>query len=138
MADKLDGDGLIEELCNRFQLLMDREKEGDFDGDGNQDPISPQQTADEVPVDEVPVDEVPIQSTPAPSNPALVNAEVPVQQSHGVIRAARGGVMAGRGGGVRGRRVRKTSERIAKIGLKKMVIPKDGSGCGQDEPVALD
>ncbi|XP_023752653.1 calcium-binding protein KRP1 [Lactuca sativa] len=64
MADKLGGDGLIEELCNGFQLLMDREKgvitfdslkknssllglqdlsdadllsmlrEGDFDGDG--------------------------------------------------------------------------------------------------------
>ncbi|KAI3509936.1 hypothetical protein L1887_25461 [Cichorium endivia] len=64
MADKLGGDGLIEELCNGFQLLVDREKgvitfdslkrnasllglqdlsdadllnmvrEGDFDGDG--------------------------------------------------------------------------------------------------------
>ncbi|XP_024976921.1 calcium-binding protein KRP1-like [Cynara cardunculus var. scolymus] len=64
MADKLGGDGLIEELCNGFQLLMDAEKgvitfdslkknssilgldgmsdydlasmvkEGDFDGDG--------------------------------------------------------------------------------------------------------
>ncbi|KAI3506359.1 hypothetical protein L1887_28716 [Cichorium endivia] len=108
------------------------------DATQDQDPINPQQTADEVPLDEVPiddvpVDEVPIESTPAPSTPALVNAEVPVQQSHGVIRAARGGVMPGRG-----RRVRKTSEIIAKIGLKKMVIPKDRSGCSQDEPVALD
>nr|XP_043620456.1 calcium-binding protein KRP1-like [Erigeron canadensis] len=64
MADKLGGDGLIEELCNGFRLLMDQEKgvitfeslkknssvlglqdlsdgdimsmlkEGDFDGDG--------------------------------------------------------------------------------------------------------
>ncbi|TJW23159.1 EF-hand domain-containing protein, partial [Bacillus paralicheniformis] len=64
MADKLGGDGLIEELCNGFQLLMDADKglitfeslknnssllglqdltdddlrsmlrEGDFDGDG--------------------------------------------------------------------------------------------------------
>ncbi|KAI7747269.1 hypothetical protein M8C21_020746, partial [Ambrosia artemisiifolia] len=64
MADKLGGDGLVEELCNGFQLLMDRDKgvitfdslkknssvlglqdlsdadllsmlrEGDFDGDG--------------------------------------------------------------------------------------------------------
>lgn len=90
------------------------------DATQDQDPINPQQTADEVPIDEVPiddvpVDEVPIESTPAPSTPA-----------HGVIRTARGG------------RVRKTSERIAKIGLKKMVIPKDGSGCSQDEPVALD
>ncbi|KAK1439556.1 hypothetical protein QVD17_05376 [Tagetes erecta] len=64
MADKLGGDGLIDEMCNGFQLLMDRDKgvitfdslkanssllgledlsdddllsmlrEGDFDGDG--------------------------------------------------------------------------------------------------------
>ncbi|KAI3505632.1 hypothetical protein L1887_27765 [Cichorium endivia] len=99
---------------------------------GNQDPINPQLTADEVPIKEVPVDEVPIQRTPAPSTPALVNDEVPVQQSHGVIRAARGGVMAGRGGGVRGRsgagvrgrRVWKTSERIAKIGLRRWLFQK--------------
>ncbi|KAJ4729943.1 Calcium-binding protein PBP1 [Melia azedarach] len=35
MADKLGGEGLINELCNGFQLLMDKEKgEGDLDGDG--------------------------------------------------------------------------------------------------------
>ncbi|KAI3495861.1 hypothetical protein L1887_38207 [Cichorium endivia] len=82
---------------------------------GNQDPTNPQQTADAT-QDQDPInpqqtaDKVLIDDVPIDDVPV---DEVPIESTP-------------------------APKRIAKIGLKKMVIPKDGSGCSQDEAVALD